>query len=185
MNSLVRSPLFVASIALLLLPILASCAPNANAEIISPNLGAIEIAQLEGNQVEAVVAEEAPTLADLTEEEIYAGLPEEIAAALPDANLADAETLALTTGCSGCHAMDPQQAMTGPTWYDMGNTAVARAIAAGDPGPAAYLYNSIHAPGDYIVPDYPGNIMPQNYDEQLSDQDYADLVAYLLSQRGG
>lgn len=184
MNSLLRSPLYLAGIALFLMPLLASCAPNANAEIISPNLGSIEIAKLEGNQIEAVVEEAPPTLAELSEEEIYAGVPDEIAALLPDANLANAETIALTSGCSGCHALDPQQTMTGPTWYNMGNTAVARARAAGDPGPAAYLYTSIHAPGAYVVPDYPNNVMPQNYDEQLSEQDFADLVAYLLAQQG-
>ena len=183
MNSLVRSPLLIASLALILLPVLASCAPNASAEIISPNLGPIEIAKLEGNQIEAVVAEAAPTLAELTDEEIYAGLPEAIAAALPEANPANAETIALTAGCSGCHSLDPQQVMTGPTWYNVGNTAVAHARAAGDPGPAVYLYNSIHAPGAYVVPDYPNNVMPQNYDEQLTEQDFADLVAYLLSQQ--
>jgi mono/diheme cytochrome c family protein len=171
--------------ALLLAPVLSSCAPDANAEIISPNLGSIEVAKLEGGQIAPVVEEAAPTLADLTDEEIYAGLPAEIADAIPNADLANAETIALTRGCTGCHALDPQQQMTGPTWYNMGNIAVEHALAAGSPGPAEYLYTSIHAPNEYVVPDYPANIMPQNYDEQLTAQEFADLVAYLLAQQQG
>lgn len=184
MNSLLRRPIFWAA-ALLLIPMLSGCVSDASAEIISPNLGTIEVAQLEGSQIEPVVEEAAPTLAELTEEQIFAGLPPAVADAIPNADLAAAETLALTSGCTGCHSLDPDQVMTGPTWYNIGNTAVARALAAGNAGPADYLFTSIHAPNDYIVPDYPTNIMPQTYDEQLSDQEFADMVAYLLAQRQG
>jgi len=185
MNSFMRSPILWIGLACFVLPFLAGCTPDANAEIISPNLGPIEVAQLEGGQIAAPVAEEetAPTLAELSEEEIYAGLPEEIAAAIPNADPANAETLALTRGCTGCHALDSDQVMTGPTWYNMGNIAVARAQASGSASPAEYLYTSIHAPNEYIVPDYQPNLMPQNYSDQLSDQEFADLVEYLLSQR--
>lgn len=188
MKSLVRSPFFITGIALILMPLLASCSPNASAEIISPNLGPIEIAKLEGNQIEAIVAEAPPTLAELSDEEIYAGLPDGIAAAMADADPANGETIAfslavVSTPCSGCHNLEPQGG-TGPTWLNIGDTAVARSLTTGDPGPAAYLYHSINAPGDYIVPNYT-NVMPAIYSDELGDEDFADLIAYLLSQQGG
>ena len=69
--------------------------------------------------------------------------------------------------------------MTGPTWYHIGDTSVSRV-----PGesPALYLYASIVNPGQFVVPPYPNNIMPANYAEQLSLEELADLVAYLLEQ---
>ena len=51
--------------------------------------------------------------------------------------------------------------------------------------PALYLYNSNIAPNDYIVSGYPENIMPQNYGETISQEDLADLLAYLLAQHEG
>ena len=69
--------------------------------------------------------------------------------------------------------------MTGPTWHHMGDTAVSRL-----PGesPALYLYHSIVGPTMFVVPNYPNNIMPANYGDQLSVQEIADLIAYLLDQ---
>jgi|GEM_PF-1193576 len=42
-----------------------------------------------------------------------------------------------------------------------------------------YIIESIIAPNDYIVPGYSIGIMPPNYSEQLSEQDLADLIAYI------
>lgn len=69
--------------------------------------------------------------------------------------------------------------MTGPTWYHVGDIAVSR--VAGE-SPALYLYHSIVNPNLFIVPNYPSNIMPANYSEQLSTQELADLISYLLQQ---
>lgn len=166
---------------LALATVLSGCAPDANAEIISPQLGQ----QLYAKEVSEVVEAEptvAPlTLADLAPEEVTAGLPEDFAAALAAADAANGQNVALTNGCVGCHSTDPAVTMTGPSWHNIGDVAVNRV-----PGesPALYLYQSITAPDAYIVPGYPSGIMPQIYADTIPQEDLADLVAYLLSQQG-
>jgi cytochrome c2 len=159
--------------------VLAACAPNPNQLIISPDLGEQMIAREAGNQVVRAEPTPLPQLAALTPEQIVAGLPEDLATAVINGDAARGEQLALQNGCVGCHGLDPNVTMTGPTWYNIGNTSVGR-----EPGvsPAAYLDHSIVNPGEYIVPDYPDNIMPRNYGEILSVQDQGDLIAYLLAQ---
>jgi mono/diheme cytochrome c family protein len=88
--------------------------------------------------------------------------------------------VALANGCIGCHALDPAAQMTGPTWYNLGNTAVTRIEGM---SPAAYLHESIVATNDYIVDGYPQGVMPQNYGDTLSADDLNTLVAYLLAQQ--
>ncbi len=166
---------------LALATVLSGCAPDANAEIISPQLGE----QLYAKEVSEVVVAE-PTavplaLADLAPEEVTAGLPEDFAAALAAADAANGQNVALTNGCVGCHSTDPAVTMTGPTWHNVGDAAVNRV-----PGesPALYLYQSITDPNAYIVPGYPSGIMPQIYADTIPQEDLADLVAYLLAQQG-
>lgn len=157
----------------------AACAPDPTVGVLSPELGEQLIAQAQNAEIELVPTAEPLGIADLTEEEITAGLPEDFASALASASVAEGETAALANGCVGCHAMDPDQQMTGPTWFHMGDTAVNRV-----PGesPALYLYHSIVQPNSYVVEGYPQNIMPQNYTDLLSQEQLADLVAYLLAQ---
>jgi cytochrome c551/c552 len=180
MKGLLQKRTTVLALALLVLALLIiSCAPNANEPIISPQLGPLLAAREAG---EIVVALPTPTpvlLASLPEEQIYAGLPEDFAAALAAADPANAETIALTAGCVGCHNLDPAQQAQGPTWFHMGDTAAGR--VAGE-GPALYLYTSIVNPSAYIVPGYQDGIMPKTFGETLTTQQLADLVAYLLAQ---
>ena len=177
-NRVQRRMWWLASLLLIVL-VAAACAPDATQLIISPQLGE-QLAALEAGQVVvAAVPTEAPKLSSLTPEEVVAGLPEDVAAALAVADPANGAQVALVRGCIGCHALDPNMVMTGPTWYHMGDVAVSR--VAGE-GPALYLYHSIVGPGLYVVPNYPNNIMPANYNEQLSVQELADLIAYLLDQ---
>ena len=174
----------VASLLLVSVAILAACAPDATAPIISPDLGAQLVAEAEAGQAEAGPAEEAAApkmLAELSEEEIYAGLEPEVADAIKMGDLANGESLALTNGCVGCHSLDPNVKMTGPTWHNIGDTAVNRVEGM---GPAAYLYHSIIAPDDYVVEGFPGGVMPKNFGDSLSTQELGDLVAYLLSLNG-
>lgn len=159
--------------------VVAACAPDPSADVLSPSLGEKLVAQAADAEIEAVPTPEPLTLSDLTEEEIYAGLPDDFAEALAGADVDNGETVALTNGCVGCHALDPDQQMTGPTWHAMGDTAVNRVPGE---GPALYLYNSIVNANSHIVEGYPQNIMPQNYQDLLSQEDLADLVAYLLAQ---
>jgi cytochrome c551/c552 len=171
----------VAVIVLLAIALLIiSCAPNAEEPILSPQLGPLLAAREAGEAVAALPTPTPVLLASLSEEQIYAGLPEDVAAALASADPGRAEAIALANGCVGCHSTDPNQTMTGPTWFQVGDRAAGRV-----PGesPAFYLHQSIVEPNVYIVPNYQPNLMPDNFDERLSTQDLADLIAFLLEQR--
>lgn len=160
---------------------LAACTPDASASIISPALGEQLAAAEAGAEIVIQPTPELLKYADLTEEQVYAGMPADLAAAVAGADPAGGQTLALSSGCVGCHALDPNQQMTGPTWYNMGDTAANRVPGQ---GPAEYLHQSIVATNSYIVPGYPANIMPQIYNTTLSQDDLATLIAYLLSLHG-
>jgi mono/diheme cytochrome c family protein len=157
----------------------AACAPDPNELILSPQLGEQMVAREAGNEVVRAEPTPLPQLAALTPEQIVAGLPEDLAAAVLNGDPARGEQIATQNGCIGCHALDPNVTMTGPTWYNIGNIAVGR-----QPGvsPAFYLDHSIVNPGEYVVPNYPDGIMPRNYGEILSVQDQGDIIAYLLAQ---
>ena len=163
--------------------LLAGCAPDATSEIISPELGPRLIAAQLESVVEAAPEDEVAValLADLSDEEVFAGLSDEIMTALGEADPSNGETLALVNGCIGCHALDPEAVMTGPTWHNIGDTAVGRIEGV---SPAAYIQHSIVAPNDFVVTGYPQGVMPANYGETLSIDDQADLVAYLLQLHG-
>ena len=179
-----RRPALVVALLLMLAMlalVLSSCAPDASAAIISPNLGAELCSAEAGEAVVAAAAVEAPKLAELSDEEIYAGLPPEFMDALAVADPANGTNVSLSNACIGCHNTDPTMQMVGPTWYNVGDTAVARV-----PGesPGLYLYQSITEPNAHVVENYPANVMPQTYAQTLSVDDLADMVAYLLSQNG-
>ena len=112
--------------------------------------------------------------------DIYAGLPEAIAVLMPDADPARGEQLSLQNGCIGCHNLDPNLVMAGPTWYNVGSTAETRVEGM---TAAQYIHTSIVNTNDYIVEGFAANIMVSTYGETLSEQDQADLVAYLLGLR--
>lgn len=162
--------------------VLAACSPNPNELIISPQLGEQMAARSAGNEVVRAEPTPLPLLSSLTPEQVVAGVAPDLATAIASANAAHGEQLAQQNGCIGCHSLDPKAQMTGPTWYNIGNTAVGR-----EPGvsPAAYLDHSIVNPGEYVVPNYPDNIMPKNFGQILSIQDQGDLIAYLLQQTQG
>ncbi len=183
MNGLLHSPTrWVFGLLLLTTFALVSCAPSADAHILSPGLGEMEVAERAGAAVVAFVPEAPPLLAELSEEEILAGLPEGVLAAMGSADPANGETIAVQAGCTGCHSLDPNEVKVGPTWDNMGNTAVARAIETGEDGPADYLYTSIADPNLFVVPDYQG-VMLTTFRETLTDQDFADIIAFLLEQQ--
>ena len=175
-----RITLIVVALVGLLLTI-AACVPAADEPILSRDLGPLLVAQKAGEKIVIEPTPVPPKLIDLTEEEIYAGLPEEFATALASANPENGPNVALVNACVGCHAVDPEQEMTGPTWHNLGDTAISRQLDSGV-SPALYVYNSILAPGDYIVAGYDDGLMPATYQDTLSTSDLADVVAYILDQ---
>jgi mono/diheme cytochrome c family protein len=142
--------------------LLAACQPNPENLIISPNLGE-QLAAIEAGQ--EVVAAKPKTLADLAPEEVIAGLPEDVVAALANADPVNGEAVATANGCIACHAI-------------VGNTAVNRVTGE---GPANYLYNSIVNPTAYVVSGYTAGVMPAIYADVLTVQDQADIVAFILA----
>jgi hypothetical protein len=45
-----------------------------------------------------------------------------------------------------------------------------------------YIRNSILNPNAFVVEGYQSNVMPQNYGQQLSNQELDDLLEFLLAQ---
>ena len=122
------------------------------------------------------------TLAEMDVDAIYAGLPAEIAAFFPDG--ADAELgkeTALTSGCTACHSLQPDVVQVGPSWYGVADRAVTRV-----PGqsPALYIYTSITQPNEYVVEGFQPDLMPAIYGQILSDEQIANIMAYLLTMDG-
>ena len=106
-----------------------------------------------------------------------AAAPEPTAA--PAALVGDAgngETVFGVAGCSGCHSTGSNQ-IVGPGLSGMGATAETRVD-----GQTAdeYLTTAIVSPNEFIVDGFSG-IMPATFGDSLSEQEIADVVAYLVS----
>lgn len=122
------------------------------------------------------------TLNELTPEEIAAGLPPEIATTLAQADPDRGQKLTVDSGCTACHSLEKDVRLVGPSWYNVGDHAVTRVEGE---SPALYLYNSIVDPNAFVIEGYPANVMPSTFRDALSDQDIADIIAYLLTFHGG
>ena len=77
--------------------------------------------------------------------------------------------------CGGCHTFQAAgtNAQTGPNLNE--------ALAGDDP---QQIYQSIINPNAEITEGFQEGIMPDNYDEQLSEKQLADLVAFLNENKG-
>lgn len=110
----------------------------------------------------------------------------DITQSLPEGDVAQGEALATSLGCTACHIAAP----TGPAWLPsaeepgIGARAATRITQPDYTGsaetPEQYLLESIVAPEVYLVPNF-ADLMPRTYGSQLTEQDAAHLIAYLLS----
>jgi cytochrome c oxidase subunit 2 len=107
----------------------------------------------------------------------------EAEAQLGEAALRGAE-LSVTTGCTACHNISGEPGGVGPTWLGLfgserefvdGSTAVAD---------EDYIRSSILNPNDQVLAGYVQGLMPQTYDDTLSDEQIDDLVEYIKSLGG-
>ncbi|MEW5869665.1 MAG: c-type cytochrome [Chloroflexota bacterium] len=125
--------------------------------------------------VEAPSAPSGPTVGqDITKE-------------LPQGDPASGEALAASLGCTACHVAAP----VGPLWPasagqpGVGTNAAERLTASDYTGaaqtPEQYLFESIVKPSAYVVSGFADGLMPASYANSLTDQQVADLIAYLLS----
>jgi len=78
--------------------------------------------------------------------------------------------------CATCHTVDGQP-LVGPSFQ--GFPARAQSRQAGQSS-QEYAYTSITQPAAYVVGGF-GNLMYNQYSRQLSSQQIADLIAYLLT----
>ena len=99
--------------------------------------------------------------------------------ATPSGNAAAGKALFASQGCSACHTFEPagSTAKVGPDLDDL----AANAKTANRGSVDRYTAESIEDPGAYVVPGYPNGVMPQF---QLSDEQVADLVAFLTGGSG-
>jgi mono/diheme cytochrome c family protein len=81
-----------------------------------------------------------------------------------------------SAGCNTCHMLADagSTAEVGPNLDDV--------LQGQD---AAFIRESIVDPNAMVAEGFPPNVMPGNYGEQLSEQELADLVAYLAQATGG
>ncbi|MGB1285745.1 MAG: c-type cytochrome [Aggregatilineales bacterium] len=83
--------------------------------------------------------------------------------------------------CSSCHAGGVQAPDTIGTWSRVQNERLTLPEFSAYTV-EQYLIESIARPNDYVVDTYSSGVMPQNYGEQLSVQDIADILAYIEAQ---
>lgn len=111
---------------------------------------------------------------------------EDITIPLPEGNPGRGEALANTQGCVACHISTP----TGPAWAAtasepaIGERAAARIQQTDYTGTAVsaeqYLFESVVLPNTHVVEGF-APVMPVTYSQLLTEQDMADLIAYLLT----
>ena len=111
----------------------------------------------------------------------------DISKSLPSGDPASGEKLAASLACTACHIAAP----TGPAWLPtadqpgIGTRAASRITQPDYTGKAKtteqYLFESITTPGAFVVSGFSDGVMPGNYSNQLTDQNMADLIAYLLT----
>ncbi len=75
--------------------------------------------------------------------------------------------------CFTCHSLKRGERILGPSLADIG----ARATEA-------YIRQSILEPNAVIVSGFPGNVMPQNFNEMLTEEEINEVVAFLVSLKG-
>ena len=81
--------------------------------------------------------------------------------------------------CAACHSLTAGETRVGPSLAGIAATAAARAdgLSAED-----YIYRSILNPNEYVVDGFHSDIMPAIYTRQLTDQEIADLIAFLMTR---
>jgi mono/diheme cytochrome c family protein len=91
-------------------------------------------------------------------------------AELPKGDAAAGKEVFVSTGCGGCHtyAEAGTTGQIGPNLDD--------GLAGKD---AAFIHESIVDPNAEVAEGFQPGVMPQTYGDQLSDQQLADLVAFL------
>ena len=83
-------------------------------------------------------------------------------------------------GCVTCHSLEAGTTLVGPS--HAGVAGRAGTYVAGKTA-EDYLHESIVTPDAHVVEGFTAGVMYQNYANELSEQEIADLVAYLMTLR--
>ncbi|HWC48267.1 MAG TPA: cytochrome c [Solirubrobacterales bacterium] len=103
----------------------------------------------------------------------WAGVP---GAAPPEVEGGPGAQVFANNGCGGCHTLEAAKSggVTGPNLDEV------------LPGQSeAMIDESIVNPNKEIAKGYPPNVMPQNFEQTLSEKELEDLVKYLSESTGG
>ena len=120
--------------------------------------------------------------------------PADFLATLPQGNAANGEAVTTKYGCVVCHIglPDATAPLQGPAWLASassdGQGVSQRAVTRWQGGdytgraqsPEEYLLESVIQPGAHLVTGFQ-NVMPANFNELLSPQELADVIAYLAT----
>jgi len=92
-------------------------------------------------------------------------------------------------GCVACHSLpDVSTTTLGPDLAGIGARAAQRVAGAGYTGSATtgpgYIHESLRYPSAYTVEGFAKGVMPIFGPDRLTDDDLADLIAYLVEQGG-
>ena len=129
-------------------------------------------------ELTAIPTEEPTATVEPTEE--LASLAAIIEARDPEKGAELFQTYQATAGfaCSTCHNANSEARLIGPGLLNVASRAETRVE-----GQSAidYIYTSIVNPSEFVVPDFPDGLMPQNWAEVYSDDEIYDIIAYLLT----
>jgi len=81
-------------------------------------------------------------------------------------------------GCVTCHSLEAGVTLVGPSQANVGTRA---ATAVEGQSAEQYLHESIVNPDAHVADGFTAGVMYPNYAKDLSEQEVADLVAYLLT----
>lgn len=86
--------------------------------------------------------------------------------------------LAGGAGCVTCHSLEPDVILVGPSLHGIATTAFKRVIGVQT---SNYIYLSIVTPNQHVVEGFPPDLMPGNYAVDLTEDEIANLVSFLMT----
>lgn len=98
---------------------------------------------------------------------------------LPVGDTARGEQIFLAQPCHACHV----DLSVGPAFPGDPPLAVRAETRESGYSTGLYLYESIVEPNAYVVSGFQKDIMPNEFGKTLTDQQLADLIAYLMTMK--
>jgi cytochrome c len=91
--------------------------------------------------------------------------------------------LYVSMGCMGCHNINEPQTDTnrGPVGPNLGNIHETAATRVPGEDAQTYVHNSIVNPNAHLSPGYSGGLMPQNFQERMSEREIQLLTDWILN----